>query len=115
MTNSNCIFCKIVGREAPAHITAEWPDAIAIVPLNPVTFGHTLVIPKRHVSDAVEDPHVTGAVMTRAAQLGRMWEQFNLITSIGPDATQTVFHLHVHIVPRRERDGLHLPWTGQTR
>ncbi|OHT47970.1 hypothetical protein BKG71_25700 [Mycobacteroides chelonae] len=41
--------------------------------------------------------------------------QANVITSIGPDATQTVFHTHIHVVPRRENDGLHLPWTGQVK
>jgi len=114
MTNSDCIFCKIVKGEAPAKVVAQWPDAIAIVPLNPVTPGHTLVIPRQHVRDAVDRPRLTAVTMWRASMLaGSLTEQCNLITSVGPLATQTVFHLHIHIVPRRGDDGLHLPWTGQ--
>lgn len=107
-----CPFCEIVHRRAPAEIVHTWPDAIAIRPLNPVVDGHLLVIPRGHVNDALEDPVVTSAVMARAAELGRLYGcDLNLITSVGPAATQTVRHLHVHVVPRREGDGILLPWT----
>lgn len=106
-----CPFCEINTGRAPATFVHEWSDAIAIVPLNPVTEGHTLVIPKLHVRDAHEDPDVTAATMQRAAQLsGQRWPQANILTSVGPAATQSVFHLHIHIVPRREGDWLMLPW-----
>lgn len=112
---SGCPFCEIVAGRAPAAIVRSWPDAIAIVPLDPRVDGHTLVIPRFHVTDFVADPLVAAAVMYRAAELaGEMTEhQLNLITSRGPAATQTVFHLHMHLVPRRPGDGLALPWTGQ--
>lgn len=108
-----CIFCDIIDRTAPAKFVAEWPDALAIVPRNPVVEGHVLVLPKLHVTDFIDDPDVTASVVRAAAQLaGR---PANLITSAGSEATQTVFHLHLHIVPRAADDGLHLPWTGQIK
>lgn len=108
-----CVFCKILDGQAPAHVYREWDDAIAIRPLGGVTTGHALIIPRKHVRDALEDPAVTAATMARAAEYGLA--PCNIITSVGPLATQTVFHLHVHVVPRYPGDGLHLPWTGQKR
>ena len=91
----------------------EWEDAIAMIPLHPVVDGHVMIIPRVHVNDFTEDPLVTAKVMYRAAEFSRGCMDFNLITSKGKAATQTVFHMHVHLVPRRSEDGLHLPWTGQ--
>jgi histidine triad (HIT) family protein len=105
----DCVFCKIIAGEAPAKILKTWEDAIAITPLNPVVLGHTLVIPVRHVADALEDPEVTASAMRRAAEFAT--GPCNLITSVGADATQSVFHLHIHIVPRARGDGLLLPWS----
>lgn len=110
---ADCMFCRIVDGDAPAEIVASWDDAIAIVPLDPVTSGHLLVIPRTHVGDARTDPSVTGAVFARAAELAESLPDFNLITNAGAKATQTVWHLHVHVVPRRNCDGLPLPWTPQ--
>ncbi|MFE4356117.1 HIT family protein [Kitasatospora sp. NPDC056800] len=109
-----CVFCAIAASLAPAQIVARWPDALAIVPLNPVTDGHLLVLPTSHTPDAAYDPDVTAATMRRAAELAQGAGPANLITSIGPEATQTVAHLHIHLVPRRTHDGLHLPWTVPT-
>lgn len=106
-----CPFCAIVYHEAPATIVREWFDAIAIVPLDPVTPGHVLVIPREHVKDALTDPDVLARTMRHAAELAE--SSCNIITSVGREATQSVFHLHVHIVPRRADDGLPLPWTPQ--
>lgn len=115
MTEIPCPFCTIVAGRAPAEIVHEWSDAIAIVPLNPIVEGHVLVIPREHVTDFAADPVVSAHAAYRAAELagdlaaGAM----NLITSRGSAATQTVFHLHLHLVPRTAGDGLALPWTGQ--
>lgn len=106
--NDDCVFCQIIQGKVEATIVAKWFDAIAFLPLHPVTDGHTLVVPRLHVADALERPMVTGMVMQRVAQLAV--KPCNIITSAGPEATQTVFHLHVHIVPRRAGDGLALPW-----
>lgn len=105
---SDCVFCDIVAGRAPAQIVREWDDALAIVPLGPVVDGHLLVIPKRHVADAASDPDASAAVMRRAAEIVP-WPA-SIITSLGAEATQSVFHLHLHIVPRAADDGLALPW-----
>lgn len=104
-----CVFCQILSGESPAEVVTEWFDAIAIKPPNPVTEGHLLVVPRDHIADATEDPELAGIVMQWAAVLAN--KPCNLITSAGPEATQTIDHLHIHIVPRREGDGLCLPWT----
>ena len=106
-----CAFCAILAGEAPATIVRSWPTAIAIKPLNPVTEGHTLVIPATHVRDATEDPEVSALAMAAAAEYAAGVGPCNVITSVGREATQTVFHLHIHVVPRRGGDGLALPWT----
>ena len=107
----SCPFCAIIRGETPAQIVQRWPDAIAIVPLNPVRPGrHLLVIPVEHVDDALEQPVVTAVAMQRAAELAQA--PCNIITSVGSEATQTVRHLHVHIVRRSEADGLMLPWSA---
>lgn len=112
-----CPFCEINAGHAPATFVHEWSNAIAIVPLNPVVDGHTLVIPKTHVRDFAADPEVSAATMRRAAELMRWTDRpMNLITSRGAEATQSVFHLHLHLVPRAKGDGLALPWhSGKKR
>lgn len=116
MSNENsekrCVFCEIVAGESPAQFIATWPDAVAFRPLGPVVPGHVLVIPRAHVADFVEDPAVTAATMRRAAQLAGTLghDSANVITSMGRAATQSVFHLHIHVVPRAEDDQLMVPW-----
>jgi histidine triad (HIT) family protein len=115
-----CPFCEIVAGRAPAEwILAPdyWPDAVAFVPLNPVTEGHALIVPKTHVPDFAADPDVFAATSRRAAELMRWTPRpMNVITSRGREATQSVFHLHLHLVPRAANDGLALPWySGRSR
>lgn len=111
---SECVFCSIAAGAAPANVVREWPDAIAFTPRSGgCTPGHVLVIPRIHVPDAGADPAVTAAVMARAAELASALPAVNIITSRGAEATQTVGHLHLHVVPRRQGDGLPLPWTPQ--
>lgn len=105
---TDCVFCDIAQYKAPAKVIRRWALAVAFEPLNPVVDGHVLVIPVQHVADATEDPQVSAMVMNAAAQLAT--PPCNLITSAGAEATQTVRHLHVHIVPRAAGDGLALPW-----
>jgi histidine triad (HIT) family protein len=112
-TPGPCVFCEIVAGNEPAEVVRRWVDAIAIVPIGPVVDGHLLVIPTIHVRDASESPYTTGQVMARAAEIAR--PPFNIITSAGREATQSVFHLHAHIVPRAEDDGLALPWYSGKR
>ncbi|NGO78235.1 HIT domain-containing protein [Streptomyces sp. YC504] len=106
-----CPFCEIVAGRAFAQMVAEWDDVVAFRPLNAVTREHTLVVPRTHVRDFASDPEVSAATMRRAAELMRGTSRhLNLITSRGAAATQSVFHLHLHLVPRTEGDGLALPW-----
>ncbi|MGW8557555.1 HIT family protein [Streptomyces tubercidicus] len=107
-----CPFCLIVCGRAPATVLREWPETLAIRPRHGgVTAGHVLIIPRVHVADVAEDPAVSAATMLRAAELAAEAGDCNVITSRGPAATQTVRHLHLHLVPRTEGDGLLLPWT----
>lgn len=118
---TDCVFCTKMD-DVLADDGLEWNRQGNICwfrPLNPVVPGHFLFVPYAHVEDAGENPAVTGAVFAEAARFGEKYRHwygdFNLITSAGTDATQTVFHLHVHYVPRKPNDGLHLPWTGQVK
>lgn len=108
---SSCVFCRIVARRAPARMVREWPDVIAFRDKNElVPDGHILVIPRRHVANAAEDPVLSGRVMQCTAELATEWEQFNIIHSAGPDATQSEFHMHNHLLLRQHQDGLMVPW-----
>lgn len=106
-----CVFCGIVAGSEPARIRHVWDDVIAIDPLRPITNGHLLVLPRVHVPDATTDPEVSAGTMRAAAEIAV--PPCHFITSAGSAASQTVFHLHLHIVPRRDCDGLDLRWTKQ--
>lgn len=110
---SDCPFCAIVAGKAPATVVRRWEDTLAIVPHRPVTPGHVLVIPFSHVPDIGFDTNVSAWTMLRAAELVSELDAANIITSKGAAATQSVTHLHLHVVPRVEGDGLPLPWTPQ--
>ncbi|WP_329028215.1 HIT family protein [Streptomyces sp. NBC_00690] len=110
----NCAFCDIAAGTTPADVVREWPDAIAIRPRSGgVNDGHLLVIPREHVADVGTNPAISAATMARAAELAAELPAANVITSRGAAATQTQFHLHLHVVPRAAGDGLPLPWTPQ--
>ena len=103
-----CVFCEKL-KDAPIGVSI-------FEPLNPVVPGHLLVVHKEHSKDAGDDPAITAVVMGEAAKyIKKNGGEWNIITSIGKNATQSVFHLHVHLVPRKEGDGLKLPWTGQKK
>jgi histidine triad (HIT) family protein len=108
----DCVFCHRIER-GEYDYEDEW--SVAFQPHHPVTRGHFLVIPRKHVTSALESPLHASRAAGLAAELARIMEleSFNLITSAGAAATQTVPHQHWHVVPRKEGDGLHLPWTGQ--
>lgn len=110
-----CPFCAIADGSAPAKIRLDLGDVLIFDPLEPVTGGHVLVVPRQHVEAFNVDPAVTARVAEVAAEYARVWRDdfagFNLITSDGAAATQTVMHLHFHVVPRHPRDRLALPWS----
>lgn len=109
----DCVFCP--DNWGNLNIVSYGFDpAIVINPLDPVTPGHVLVIHPTHTANAADDPQIAAVLMSSAAWYVNHHElQANIITSIGPNATQTVMHTHLHIVPRTEGDGLPLPWTPQ--
>lgn len=110
MSSEPCVFCDIVAGRAPARIVRRWPETTAFVPLNPVTPGHVLIVPNEHARDAVDKPNVTMLTMARAVALASEHQASNILTSIGRAATQSIFHLHIHLVPRANDDQLMLPW-----
>jgi histidine triad (HIT) family protein len=114
----SCIFCKIVAGEIPSTKIHEDDRTIAFMDINPGTRGHALVIPKAHAADVFEiDPEDLAAVakvaqqVAKAAKAGLGCAGINLVQSNGAAAFQSVFHLHVHVIPRYEGDGVRLPWT----
>jgi histidine triad (HIT) family protein len=117
MTDPNCIFCKIVAGELPATVVVEDELTVAFMDINPATRGHTLVVPRRHARDLLSiDPDDLCATAVAAQRLaGRMSERLgaagvNVLNSCGAAAWQTVFHFHLHVIPRYADDPLRLPW-----
>lgn len=123
MTDTACPFCEIVEREDP-DVREVYRDehAVAFFPTEPATLGHTLLVPRAHVTDIWGLPEVSaahlGAVVVRLARAVRQAvkpEGLSIIQSNGAAATQTVAHLHVHLVPRWEGDALGRIWPPETR
>ena len=117
MADPACIFCKIVAGELPSTIVDEDERTIAFMDIAPATRGHALVIPRAHATDLLSvEPEDLSAVALAAQRLaGRMEDRLgadgvNLLNSCGGSAWQTVFHFHVHVIPRYEDDPLRLPW-----
>ncbi|HWT95655.1 MAG TPA: HIT family protein [Solirubrobacteraceae bacterium] len=113
----DCIFCKIVAGEIPATKVDEDERTIAFMDISPATRGHALVIPREHARDIHEiDPEDLAAVARTAQRVAKRAKDnlkadgVNLLQSSGEHAWQTVFHLHVHVIPRYEDDPLKLPW-----
>ena len=112
----DCIFCKIVAGELPAEKVDEDDRTLAFMDIAPATRGHTLVIPREHATDLLEIAQEDLAAVAHAAQdvarrqkdrLGA--DGVNLLNSCGRPAWQTVFHFHMHVIPRYEGDPLQLP------
>jgi len=114
---NDCAFCQIINREIPAEVIYETATTLAFFPLEPATHGHTLVIPKQHVENFLElapaDIPELGMSVLRVGQALRAVlapEGMNLISSAGEAASQTVMHLHVHLVPRWTNDAVGEIW-----
>ncbi len=113
----DCIFCKIVAGELPAQKLYEDDRTFAFMDIAPATRGHLLVIPKQHARNLLEiDPDDLAAVAKTAQMFAQRASDrlgadgVNLINSCGPAAWQTVFHFHMHVIPRYIDDPLKLPW-----
>jgi len=109
MVDTTCIFCKIVAGEIPADVVRESDRVLAFRDLNPMAPTHILLIPKEHVESVAElsDQHgeVLADLMQAATQLARAdgieESGWRLVTNVGPDAGQSVFHLHFHLLGGR--------------
>jgi histidine triad (HIT) family protein len=115
---SDCLFCRIVAGELPATVIERDEHTLTFMDIAPATHGHALVIPTRHAADLWEiEPEQLAAVTVAAQrQALRVRDRLgaagvNLINSCRAEAWQTVFHFHIHVIPRYQGDPLKLPWT----
>jgi histidine triad (HIT) family protein len=116
--DDDCSFCAIArGSREDLEVVCETPNWVAFFPLEPATPGHTLIIPKTHVADYWDlDAEQASDLSLAALQVGQAIQRaispegMNLITSAGQAAEQSVFHLHLHVVPRWRRDGFGEIW-----
>lgn len=103
---SDCLFCKIVAGEIPSKQVYEDETCLAFLDISPWQEGHTLVVPRRHVPDALADPDALAEVSPAVHTVGNLLKEklgataCNILTNAGPDSGQEVFHLHVHVIPR---------------
>src|SRR5258708_1933032 len=116
-TDPNCIFCKIVAGTIPCFKLYEDAATLAFLDINPVNAGHALVIPKNHAPTLYESLDVDlAAVMSTARTVATAIEKtvkpagLNLLQANGPGAAQSVFHFHMHIIPRVQGDDLKMNW-----
>ena len=117
MADPDCLFCKIVAGDIPATKVHEDDRTIAFMDINPATRGHLLCIPKEHAANihAISEEDLYAVARTAKAMAGRVTDRLgadgvNVLQSTGAAAWQTVFHYHVHVIPRYEGDPLRLPW-----
>ena len=116
-TDPNCIFCKIVAGQIPCFKLHEDADTLAFMDINPGNPGHALAIAKEHWENlAAMPPARLGPVLTTAQRVAQAVEValrpdgINLLQANGPGAAQSVFHFHIHILPRRIGDELKMNW-----
>lgn len=114
-----CVFCKIAKHEIPSKVVYEDEMVLAFLDIQPVTKGHTLIIPKEHFANFAEIPRdVAAHIHEVAIQLTKRYEEvlkpagFNLLSNMHEAAGQTMFHMHFHLIPRYdENDGLLLKFS----
>ena len=118
-TMTDCIFDKIIHKEIPAHIVYEDDVVLAFLDISQVTPGHTLVVPKKHVANIFEyDEELASAVFARIPKIARAVQAsnpdikgLNILSNNGELAYQSVFHSHIHLIPRyTKEDGFGLKW-----
>jgi histidine triad (HIT) family protein len=120
VSDPDCIFCKIVAGELPGQIVEKDERTIAFMDIAPATRGHLLVVPRAHTRNLLEiSSEDLGATIATAQRMAERVNErlqpagINLINSCGSAAWQTVFHFHVHVIPRYEDDPLKLPWVPE--
>ncbi len=117
MRDENCIFCKIAGGDIPSKTIYEDEDFRVILDLSPATRGHALILPKEHFANLYELPdELAGKVMKLAKKMATLMTEklgcdgFNLVQNNGETAGQTVFHFHLHLIPRYKDDQQKINW-----
>lgn len=117
MKNENCIFCKLANGEIPTATLYEDDDFRVILDANPAAKGHALIIPKEHYSDLYElDDELAAKVLVLAKKMITKLtdilgcDGYNIVQNNGEAAGQTVFHFHLHMIPRYKEDGVGLGW-----
>ena len=112
-----CIFCNIIRGEIPCFKILEDDEILAFMDVNPIAPGHALVIPKHHSKDILETPaDWIGKAFSGAGRVAAAVQKtinpdgINILQANGPGAKQSVFHLHVHVIPRALDDGLTMNW-----
>lgn len=120
MKDANCIFCKIANGEVPSKTLYEDDKFRVILDLGPATKGHALVLPKEHYANLYELPEETAGEAMKLAKkmVAKMTERlgcegFNLVQNNGDLAGQTVYHFHMHMIPRYQGDGQKIGWKPQ--
>lgn len=118
MRDPNCLFCKIIAGEIPSQRVDEDERTVAFMDINPATRGHALVVPREHAANLLEiESADLAATIAGAQRLARTASErlgadgITLLNSCGSAAWQTVFHFHIHVIPRYDDDPLRLPWT----
>lgn len=118
---SDCIFCKIANGEIPSATIYEDEEFRAILDLGPASKGHALILPKKHAANLFELPDETaGKAMILAKKLAARLKEglnadgINVVQNNGEAAGQTVFHFHVHLIPRYAEDTVNVTWTPGT-
>ncbi len=122
MADENCIFCKIIAGEIPSTAVYEDEDFRAILDVNPAARGHVIILPKKHAANIFElDEAEASKVFPIAKKIATAvmktyhCDGVNILQNNGEAAGQTVFHLHVHVVPRYYGDGVTIMWkAGET-
>lgn len=117
MKDSTCIFCKIANDEIPAATIYEDEDFMVILDLGPAARGHALILPKQHYANIYElDESIAAKAFVLAKKMAVHMtevlgcEGFNIVQNNGPLAGQTVFHFHIHLIPRYPDDQVGLTW-----
>lgn len=117
MKDENCIFCKILAGEIPSTAVYEDDDFQAILDVNPAARGHVIILPKNHAANIYELPDEDASkIMIVAKKIATAIEKayhcdgVNILQNNGEAAGQTVFHLHVHVIPRFKGDTVNIGW-----
>lgn len=118
MRDENCIFCKIINGDIPSAKVYEDEDFVIMLDIGPATFGHVLILPKEHYANLFEMPE---ELLVKAVKLAKSFGEklvkalhadgMNVVQNNGLAAGQTVFHFHMHLIPRYEGDSVGELWT----